>query len=331
MGVKGFVRSAKASIKQAERNARRRHRELERQRQQYENMQALAMAQYEVDCYENKLDLLSSIHKECGNTWNWGFIRESNPPPQPVKSTQNENIARANLENFKPGFASKLFGGSDQHRNKLVKAVEDARWLDASAYQDALEKYQQDYRGWEAIRNLAARILANDREAYAQAIREINPFQELSQLGSAISFSVNERLSIEVDIRPNGEDVIPSETKSVLKSGELSVKKMPKERFYELYQDYVCGCALRVARELFALLPVEMVFVHALVKLLNPQTGHLTEMPVLSAAIPRQTLFTLNFEMLDPSDSMANFLYKMNFKKTKGFGAVQKLFPVDFR
>ena len=106
---------------------------------------------------------------------------------------------------------------------------------------------------------------------------------------------------------------------------------MPKSRFYELYQDYVCGCVLRVARELFALLPIEMVIVTAVGNLLNTQTGHLEEQPILSVAIPRKTLVELNFGALDPSDSMNKFVHQMDFKKTKGFSAVESIKPSDLQ
>ncbi len=100
---------------------------------------------------------------------------------------------------------------------------------------------------------------------------------------------------------------------------------MPKGQYYELYQDYVCGCALRMAREMFALLPLQNVYIHALGEFLNTKTGHLDEGPVLSVQIPRATLEKLNFSKIDPSDSMTNFKYNMKFKKTQGFDFIEKL------
>ena len=82
---------------------------------------------------------------------------------------------------------------------------------------------------------------------------------------------------------------------------------MPKTKFYELYQDHVCSCVLRVGRELVALLPVEMVLVTAMGRLLNKKTGHIEEQPILSVLMPRKTLDSLNFDLIDPSDSMDNF------------------------
>ena len=105
---------------------------------------------------------------------------------------------------------------------------------------------------------------------------------------------------------------------------------MQKGRYYEIYQDHVCGAALRAGRELLALLPVQFVVVHATTDLLNSATGHMEESPILSVALPRDTVGKMNFESLDPSDSMNNFVHRMNFKKTKGFTAVEKLDPTDF-
>ena len=94
---------------------------------------------------------------------------------------------------------------------------------------------------------------------------------------------------------------------------------MPKSRFFELYQDYVCGAALRVGRELLALLPVDMVLAHGTSEVLNSVTGHIEEATILSVAMPRATMDRLNLSALDPSDSMTNFVHHMDFKKTKGF------------
>ena len=104
---------------------------------------------------------------------------------------------------------------------------------------------------------------------------------------------------------------------------------MNKGKFNELYQDYICSCVLRVARELFALLPIENVFVTAIGELLNKQSGHIEEQPILSVNIPKNSLDKLNLGLIDPSDSMRNFVHNMDFKKTTGFNAVTRLSVVE--
>lgn len=104
---------------------------------------------------------------------------------------------------------------------------------------------------------------------------------------------------------------------------------MLKTRFYELYQDYVCGSLLRLARELFALLPIEWVLATAVTPLLNTQTGHMEDAPILSVAIPHETVKKLIFYQIDPSDSFGNFLHRMKFLKTKGFTAIEPINPSE--
>jgi hypothetical protein len=53
-------------MRRAERDAQRRQRELEKQRKQLEKMQELERAAYEVQVYENHIDLMLSVHKALG-------------------------------------------------------------------------------------------------------------------------------------------------------------------------------------------------------------------------------------------------------------------------
>src|SRR3989442_10033966 len=107
---------------------------------------------------------------------------------------------------------------------------------------------------------------------------------------------------IECELKVNGRDVIPADAKSLTAAGKLVVKTMPRTRFHEIYQDYVCGCVLRLAREMFALLPVDTVILTATVDGIDSRTGHAAELPVLSVAARRSEIESLDFERLDPSD-----------------------------
>lgn len=328
MTWKGTIRSIQAAQRRAERDARRRQRELETQQKQLEKMQELERAEYEVQVYENYLDVLLSIHKECGNEWDWKLILDSEPPVSPTKSNSHELAAQAELDDYKPGALDKLMKRVESKREQLAAAVEEAKKIDEKEYQDALVEYNQELSDWEKLTGIARKILADDAEAHLEAIQVVDPFSEINQIGSYIDFQFEGDL-IEAILHVNGEEVIPSESKSLLKSGKLTVKKMTNSNFYELYQDYVCGAVLRVARELFALLPVEMVIVTAKGTLLNTQTGHMEEQPILSVAMPRKTIEQFNFDMIDPSDSMANFVHRMKFMKTKGFSQVERILPEE--
>ncbi len=331
MGWKGTVRSINAAHRKYEREAQRRQRELERQQKQLEKMQEIERAAYEVNVYDNYIDLLLSVHKECSDVWDWRTIQSSEPPVSPTKSHKKEELAQSKLDKFTPGFFDKMLKRVDSKRNTLTQNVEEARRADEGEYQESLQLYDQDYADWVVIHELSDKVLLGDTEAYLDAIKQTDPFSDISELGSSLEFKATGSSLLEVTLHVNDEDVVPSEVKSQLKSGKLSVKKMPKGKYYALYQDYICSCALRVAREIFVLLPIEMVIVNCMGNLLNSQTGHMEEKPIFSVAIPQKTLDRLNLEMLDPSDSMGNFVHRMTFKKTTGFNAVESLEASDLQ
>jgi hypothetical protein len=327
MGWKGAIRSLQASARSAERESRRRHNELQRQRKQLEKMLETERAAYEVAFYNNRIDLLRSVQKQCGPAWDWHGVRATPPPKEPNRLRTNEMAARTALQNFQPNFLHKLFKRVESKRQSLGRAIDVALKVDEEAHQEALRLYKQQYAEWRESQDLAGRILSGDLQAYLEVINEVSPLKEISELGSRLEFHSHNGSSIEVILHVNGEDVIPSEVKTQLQSGKLSVKKMPQGQFYELYQDYVCGCVLRVARELFALLPFDVAIVTATGNVLNSQTGHIEEQPILSAAIQRKTLERLNLSMIDPSDSFKNFVHEMDFKKPRGFKPVKKIDP----
>ncbi len=322
------VRSIGAAYRAAERDAKRRQRELERQQKQYEKMQELEQAAYEVDVYQNDIDLIRSVHKECGSPVDWKARASASEPEKPENLKEREKKANAKADNYQPGFIDRLFKKEDKKRKKFDEAISKAIDDDELDYKNKIENWKKEYSEWDKSIQLARGVLDGDVDSKIKAIKKLDPFSEISALGSSLSFKIGENPIIETTINIHGNDVIPNEVKSLLNSGRLSVKKMPKGQFNELYQDYVCSCVLRVANEIFSILPDENLFVTAVDKLLNTKTGHLEESPILSACISRNTLNSFNMDNIDPSDCMSNFVHKMSFKKTTGFEAVERLEPV---
>jgi hypothetical protein len=327
MGWKGALRSIEAAGRRAERDARRRHNELLREQKQRQKMLELERAAFEVELYENHIDLLRSIHKECGPVWDWRALMSSTCPEPPARTHKRERIAEAALQGFEPNFWDKLLRRVDSKRTALSLAVQQAEIADANEYLEAVTNFQAKLAEWQEKREIAERVLAGDVQAYREIIEAIGPFSEMSDLGSSVGFRFENTSIIEVTLTIKGHEVIPNESKSLLQSGKLSTKKMPQGQFYDLYQDYICGCALRIAREIFALLPFDTAIVTAVGDVVNTQTGIIEEKPLLSIAMPRSTLSKLNLNSIDPSDSMKNFIHHMNFKKNKGFMIVDRIPP----
>lgn len=327
MGINRTVRTISAAIRAAERDAKRRQRELERERKYYERMRELDQAAYEVELYENHIDVIQSIHKECSPTIDWQKILDTPGPVTPINRNKQEKAARTKAESYKPSFLDKLFNRIEKKRKKFENEISNAIDEDLKEYNINLSDWEDEKESLIESQKLARRILNNDESAKVEAIKELDNFSEISNLGSSIVFTVNDNSIIEAEVNVHGKEIIPSETKSLLKSGKLSVKKMATGKFNEFYQDYVCSCVLRVANEIFAIVPDDMVIVTAVDELLNTRTGHLEVTPILSACISRPTIKSFNLEKIDPSDSMTNFIHHMKFKKNSGFDAVERVQP----
>ena len=72
----------------------------------------------------------------------------------------------------------------------------------------------------------------------------------------------------------------------------------------------MCSCVLRIAVELFVVLPIDRVFINANSNLLNPATGCVEEQTILSVLIMRETLSELNLTKLQASSAMKNFVHE---------------------
>ena len=321
MGYKATIRAIQAAERRQQREAQRRLRELERQAKEQAKLSAIEQARLEVETFENRLELLLSVHKERGETWDWTAIAASLPPPRPKRHSYNEQQAKQRAVVLPLA-----------QKESAEVLTERARLKDDEEFQSASRAYSEQMAEWEKLKSLARRILTGEYKAFTEALVELNPFAEISDLGSAIHFTVHTVKLVECVLKVNGKQAIPTELKTLTASGKVSVKPMPRRRFHEIYQDYVCGCMLRVARELFALFPVETVLVTALVEALDTGTGQDTEQPVLSVAFPRAAVACLDFDRLDPSDAIQNFEHRGDFKasrKTEAFQPIIPLTPAD--
>ena len=315
------MRANEAAQRRQQREAQKRQRELERRSKEQAKLSAQEQARLEVETHENQLEVLLSVHKEQGETWDWLSLAAALPPPCPQKNSYHESKAKQRIAVLPA-----------QERQAAEPAIEAARLQDEDVFEKAKQTYSDDMAEWKTMRTLAPRIIAGERKAYSQALVEFSPFAEISELGSSIHFTVHTAKLIECVLKVNGAQAIPTEAKTLTASGKVSVKPMSKGRFHEIYQDYLCGCVLRVAREVFALLPVETVLLTAAADSVDSLTGQIVEQPVLSAAMLRTTVARLDFERLDPSDSMANFLHRGDFnasRKSECFQPITPLTPAE--
>lgn len=317
-----------AAQRRQQRESQRRFRELQRQAKEQAKLSAQEQARLEVETYENRLELLLSIHKEQGDVWDWNAIRTASAPTAPQRVNQREDEAFSRLKAYSPNISELVSGEVDKESARLAAAVDTARQRDETDFQQAQQAYEQALSDWKTYHHLAKCILAGDSKAYAQVLRDLSPFAEIAELGSSVQFTVETPQLIQCVLKVNGTGVIPSEVKSLTASGKVSTKPMPKARFHEIYQDYICGCVLRVAREVLALLPVETVLITAAVDVFDSVTRRPTEQPVLSVVVTRTVLTQFRFEQLYASDAVDYFQHQGDFKTSRSSGAFVPITPL---
>jgi hypothetical protein len=318
MGWETTFRAAEAAERREQREAQKQRRLLERRAKEHAKLSAMEQARLEVRTYENRLELLQSVHKEQGQVWDWSAVAAALPSPVPQRLSFHELRARQQ---------ACLASIRKVQEDELL--ITQARQKDELDYRQSLQNYAAETSSQAEIVALARRVLAGDPKAYTQALVELSPLGEISALGSAIYFTVHNSSLLEATLNVNGTQAIPDEVKSLTSTEKLSVKPMPKARFHELYQDYICSCMLRVAREVFALLPIETLLVTACADASDLTSCPFKEQPVLSAMIERTVLNGLDLNRLDPSDALEKFLHRGDFKASRKAGAFAPIIPLS--
>ena len=327
MGWKGFVRSANAAIREAEREAARRRRLHEKEEKRLAKLEAAASAEQQVRAWEAAKDEALSAHRQGVEPVDWAGARDRVVPAPPSRQTFFSERARRDLESYRPGVMDKLLGGEVKRRAALEKTLADALAREADDHRETMTRHEAETARIAAERDLAEGVLEGDPEAYVEALRYHEArFDDLGPLVHRIDFQfVQGRLVVQADVHPELDFL--KATRTLLKSGAVSEKETPKTRYLEWYQEAVASCALGAAACALAILPVSAVIVNVRRDLLDTATGHLQEATILSVAVPRATLERLNLAKVDASDALSNFAHAMDFKKTTGFRRVAPVPP----
>lgn len=130
-----------AAQRRQQRDAQKRQRELERQSKEQIKRSAIEEARLEVETYENKLEVLLSVHKQQGEVWDWVALAASIPPPCPHKNSNYELKTRQLM----------LVSASQQKET----AIEQARLQDEQAFQETMQAYNNEKAEQQKLKDLA--------------------------------------------------------------------------------------------------------------------------------------------------------------------------------
>jgi len=156
---------------------------------------------------------------------------------------------------------------------------------------------------WDYFKSKAEDVLNGDLDTYFQIISDINPVDDLMQYGSEFECGTDNPRMMTVAFTVNSDSVLRDAT------------TLPRRVYYDLLQDYVCGCAIRVARDMLALLPLRRVII-------NTSDNN---RPILSVEFDRKSFEQIDFSTGDASDIVELFSHRMNFDPDTGFSQIRYL------
>ncbi len=252
--------------------------------------------------------------------------KEAVPAAAAAAATAAAPVAAEDLEENKARVAEyEAYVESLKSVHKQSDGQIDWEVLNKGEVPTNIVKGSEEYKEWISLQEFSQRVMDGDIDSYFEIIDEVKPFDDLLEFGSNFQVGTDRADHLEVEFAVKSEEIIPVKTLSLTATGKLSEKDIGKTAYYDLMQDYVCSTVIRVARDAFALLPVDTVIVHAVDKVLNTATGYEEELTLVSVKFDRAKLMSLNMSMIDPSDAIGGFENHMKFKKTAGFDPVERI------
>lgn len=182
-----------------------------------------------------------------------------------------------------------------------------------------------DKEKWQKDITLAKDILNKDIDSYLEVVQKYSSLNDISAYGSNFEFGVSDKDVLSARFETKIKDVLPSVAYKENEDGSISEFKLKGSAYNDLAQDYVCSCSIRIAREIFALLPVDFVLVNAEEEMFDSSTGNNEQTTIMSILYMRDGFNNINFELIDPSDFCARFKENMSFTKTGGFKPVKEI------
>ena len=198
---------------------------------------------------------------------------------------------------------------------------------------DKLQKYMEFVvKKLEIEQELARGVIEGNEVSMLKAIEKYGPLDDLLYYITDFNISIHSSELLEIVLNADIAGVVPNEIRSLTKSGKVSIKNMSNAKFNELTQDYISSLNIRIALDIFALLPtVQEVQITTSTTKLNTSNGHYYEGIILKVTIDRETLDSMNINGIDPSDAIdITFKGKSKYTKSKGYSIISSNIEGEF-
>jgi deoxyadenosine/deoxycytidine kinase len=272
--------------------------------------------------YNSQIRFLTNLHLDPVEETDWSKVRDMPAPIIPQKESLFERIAKDKFDNYRPNLFIVLFRRVEKVKSKLKAKIEVAEMQDEEKYNRLISEYEAKYNNWKSNVSLAEKILSKNKKAYESVIQQ--KLQSLSNKGIPVVLKIAESDSAlsKFVIKINSKKNIPEESVSLLKSGKASIKPIPSLKYNSIHKDHMLSLVFRVAKEVFCLLPIDML--HLVVKeyVSTSSSGADKFVPVFEIVFSRSEFTKLDMETVIISDEINNFRHCIKFKKSAGFTTI---------
>jgi hypothetical protein len=308
--------------------ARQAERESERRRKTAAKQEMAAAVTNAVNAWEGYTESLSRVSIGAGNPIDWKAMAASAAPVPTARKMTQHDAAQRILDRYKPSLWDVFYGGSARRQRKFEDAVRMGSEADYAEFARDEARYKENLAEWEDDTSTANLVLKGDISAYKKVIQTSQEISKDGLVGRSVRYLFADEFFHAV-LAAHSTDIIPKVRPKQLASGRLSETKMPVTQFNTLYQRYVAGAALKVASDIFRILPLDEFFITCVATMLNTKTGHQEETPILSVQFVRATFAGLDLANVNPVDALANFNHAMKFKQTAGFAVITPLKQIE--
>ncbi|HVT88437.1 MAG TPA: 3'-5' exonuclease [Tepidisphaeraceae bacterium] len=295
------------------------------QRLSARNLRRALSGAEEVEQHQVLVQSLLRLHCAPQTPIDWTSMSKRQDPLKSNRLKTAENAAIERMNAYRPSRLSRFMGIPYDPAEMFQGEIEEAKKSDQKEYEQAKATYKLNLRSVQETRTMAVRVTSGDLSAYTEVMDEIDLCAS-PLIGRQVIYSFPDSTCAEVYAYLNSPDVIPEQTKKLLSSGRVSLKKSSKRDFILLYQDHLCSSILRLARDFLARLPIEKVLVHGFIPAIDTATGQPIDRCVVSCLIGRDRMSAIEFEKVDPSDCLCNFPNTMKISR----GALSEVSPLTF-
>ncbi|MBW3697762.1 hypothetical protein EK599_18945 [Vibrio sp. T187] len=284
------------------------------------SVQALQKSADEVNLFNEHVTIIQSLHTIMTSKIDWAAIASKRAPEMPVIRFANKSKALAELHSHHQSGWLSNFTNKNRQLESLIRDIESSTNKDIEHYQNQLRTWENDYSHWLKNTKLSKNVLNNDNESKLEALRLLLDEVNVHKIRGVSLITPNgceykNGYSLEVNVKIDKDNVVPQKQKSLFQ-GELKHESLSIEKRNEIYKEYVYSSALKVALDVFAILPDN----HVKVNVQESSTSNLDQ-TIFAAHFERMLLNSLDLEHDSASTLVSNFIHFEHFdeKREDGF------------